>query len=509
MRPKTTILLILDGFGMREAADDNAIHHAITPTFDRLDAQAPKAMLNTSGEAVGLPVGQMGNSEVGHMNIGSGRIVPQESTRISKAIDEGNFETNEVLVSTCRQAKEQSGTLHVLGLLSPGGVHSHEDHIEAMISLANSLGVPMVRLHAFLDGRDTPPRSAEPSLIRFQRLETVYTNYKLSSLCGRYYAMDRDNNWDRIQNAFDLITRSQAEYSAGTAIEALQQAYQRGENDEFVKATRLGESWEMRPEDVVVVMNFRADRSRQITKTFKETTLPEVARPEWIEKLSVSTLTQYADDLNAAVAFPPRILPNTLGEVISKAGLSQLRVAETEKYAHVTFFFSGGREDLFDGEHRKLIPSKKVATYDLLPEMNASEITDYVVESISEHRFDLIICNYANADMVGHTGNFHATVKAIEALDKEVSRVLEACVSVNGACLITADHGNAEKMRDPENGQPFTAHTNGPVPIWLAANPFEATGLSRGELRDISPTILDILNIEQPLEMTGQSLLKF
>ncbi len=509
MRPKPTILLILDGFGMREGADDNAIHHAITPTFDRLDAEAPKAMLDTSGEAVGLPAGQMGNSEVGHMNIGSGRIVPQDSNRISKAIDEGNFETNEVLVSTCRQAKEQNGTLHVLGLLSPGGVHSHEDHIEAMISLANTLDVPMVRLHAFLDGRDTPPRSAEPSLIRFQRLETVYTNYKLSSLCGRYYSMDRDNNWDRIQNAFDLITRSQAEYSAGTAIEALQQAYQRGESDEFVKATRLGESWEIRPEDVVVVMNFRADRSRQITRMFKAHTLPEVTRPDWIKKLSVSTLTQYADDLNVAVAFPPRILHNTLGEVISRAGLSQLRVAETEKYAHVTFFFNGGKEDLFDGEHRKLISSPKVATYDLRPAMSASEVTDYVVESINEHRFDLIICNYANADMVGHTGNFYATVEAIEALDKEVNRVLEACISVNGACLIIADHGNAEKMRDSENDQPFTAHTNGPVPIWLAVNPVKATGLSRGALRDISPTILDLLNIEQPLEMTGQSLLKF
>ena len=509
MQPKPTVLLILDGFGVREAADDNAIHHAITPTFDRLTASSPNATLDTSGEAVGLPEGQMGNSEVGHMNLGTGRIVYQDFTRISKAIDDGEFQTNEILVSTCRQAKEQGGTLHILGLLSPGGVHSHEDHMEAMIGLASSLGVPMTRLHAFLDGRDTPPRSAEPSLVRFQRLETVYTNYQLSSLCGRYYAMDRDNNWDRIQSAFDLITRSQAEYSAGTAIEALQQAYQRGENDEFLKATRLGESWEMRSEDVVVIMNFRADRARQITKALTAPVLPELNRPKWIEKLSVSTLTQYADDLNVAIAFPREILHNTLGSVVGKAGLTQLRIAETEKYAHVTYFFSGGNEALFDGEHRELIPSPKVATYDLMPEMSAHEVTNYLVDAITQQRFDLIICNYANADMVGHTGNFDATVKAIEALDKEVARILEACDSVNGACLITADHGNAEQMRNLENGQPFTAHTKGPVPIWFVSNSLAPKGLSHGKLRDVAPTLLEILQIEKPSEMTGQSLLKF
>ena len=508
MQPKPTVLLILDGFGVREAADDNAIHHAITPTFDQLAANSPAATLDSSGEAVGLPDGQMGNSEVGHMNLGTGRIVYQDLTRISQAIDDGTFETNEVLVSTCRQAKEQSGTLHILGLLSPGGVHSHEDHIEAMIGLASSLGVPMIRLHAFLDGRDTPPRSAEPSLVRFQRLETVYKDYKLSSLCGRYYAMDRDNNWDRVQAAFDLITRSQAEYSAGTAVEALQQAYQRGENDEFLKATRLGESWEMRSEDVVVMMNFRADRARQITKTLTSPELPELNRPKWIEKLSVSTLTCYSHDLNVAVAFPPEILHNTLGEVVAKAGLSQLRIAETEKYAHVTFFFSGGDETLFNDEHRELIPSRKVATYDLLPKMSAPEITDYLVDAIAQKRFSLIVCNYANADMVGHTGNFSATIKAIEALDQEVSRVIKACNLVGGACLITADHGNAEQMRNLENGQPFTAHTNGPVPIWLASNPIKAKGLSHGTLRDVAPTLLHILQIEQPAEMTGKSLLK-
>ena len=509
MRPKPVVLLILDGFGLREAADDNAIYHANTPTFDRLSQTVPHATLETSGEAVGLPKGQMGNSEVGHMNLGTGRIVYQDFTRISKAIDEGDFETNEVLVSACRQAKAQGGTLHVLGLLSPGGVHSHEDHIEAMIGLADSLGVPMTRLHAFLDGRDMPPQSAEASLVRFQRLETVHTHYKLSSLCGRYYAMDRDNNWDRIQNAFDLITKSQAEFSAGTAVEGLQQAYQRGENDEFVQATRLGESWEMRSEDVVIVMNFRADRAREITKALSAKSLPELNRPDWIPDLSVSTLTQYADDLNVRVAFPPETLTNTLGEVVSQAGLTQLRIAETEKYAHVTFFFSGGQEALVAGEHRELIPSPKVATYDLQPEMSAPQVTQYLVDAISKQTFDLIVCNYANGDMVGHTGNFDAAVQAIEALDEAVRQVIQACEVVGAACLITADHGNAEQMLDPDNGQPFTAHTTGSVPLWLAANPLGAKGLSSGALRDVAPTLLALLAVDQPTEMTGRSLLQF
>ena len=509
MRPKPVVLLILDGFGLREAADDNAIHHANTPTFDRLTESMPHAQLETSGEAVGLPIGQMGNSEVGHMNLGTGRVIHQDFTRISRAIDEGSFDTNEVLVSACRQAKDQDGTLHVLGLLSPGGVHSHEDHIEAMIGLADTLNVPMTRLHAFLDGRDMPPKSAETSMIRFQRLETVHTNYKFSSLCGRYYAMDRDNNWDRIQSAFDLITKSQAEYSAGTAVEGLQQAYQRGESDEFVKATRLGESWELRPEDVVILMNFRADRARQITKALTAPTLSELNRPNWVTAPNVSTLTQYADDLSVRVAFPPEIYSNTLGEVVSQAGLTQLRIAETEKYAHVTFFFSGGSEQVVPGEHRELIPSPKVATYDLKPEMSAPEITDFLVGAITQKRFDLIVCNFANGDMVGHTGNFQAAIKAVEALDHAVNLVVRACESVGGACLITADHGNAEQMFDLENEQPFTAHTNGPVPIWLASNPVNAAKLANGALEDVAPTLLALLNIDPPIEMSGRSLLIF
>jgi 2,3-bisphosphoglycerate-independent phosphoglycerate mutase len=376
-----------------------------------------------------------------------------------------------------------------------------------MIALADSLNVPMTRLHAFLDGRDMPPRSAHESLVRFQRLETVHPNYKLSSLCGRYYAMDRDNNWDRIQIAFDLITKSQAEFSAGTATEALQQAYQRGEDDEFVKATRLGESWEMRPEDVVLVMNFRADRARQLTQAFASTPLPQLHRPDFLDSVHVATLTQYADHLRTAIAFPPETLANTLGEVVSRAGRTQLRIAETEKYAHVTFFFSGGKEEVLPGETRELVPSPKVATYDLQPEMSAPAVTDFLVKAIEEQAYDLIVCNYANGDMVGHTGDFQAAVKAIEALDREVARVIEACDHVGAACVITADHGNAEQMQDHTSGQPHTAHTTGPVPVWLAADPIGIQSLRSGALQDVAPTLLDLLGLDQPVEMTGHSLI--
>lgn len=507
MESKPTVLLILDGFGIREASNDNAIFHATTPTFDRLAKEVPGAQLETSGAAVGLPDGQMGNSEVGHMNLGAGRVVYQDFTRISRAIDEGEFDNNEVLVSACRQVTQTGGTLHLLGLLSPGGVHSHEDHIESMIALAESLGVSKTRLHAFLDGRDTPPKSAENSLARFQRLETVHTSYTLSSLCGRYYAMDRDNNWDRIQMAFDLIVKSQAEFSAGTALEGLQQAYQRGETDEFIKATRLGESWEMRPDDVLIVMNFRADRGRQITQAFTQLQLQELNRPDWITSLNVCTLTQYAENISASVAFQPPVIKQTLAEVVANAGLTQLRIAETEKYAHVTFFFNGGKETMVAGEHRKLIPSPKVTTYDLQPEMSALEITDFLIDAIEKGRFDLIICNYANADMVGHTGNFNAAVQAIEVLDAQVSRVIQACESGGSSCLITADHGNAEQMQSASSGQPHTAHSTGPVPIWLATSERAIRSLNSGALRDVAPTILDLLNLDQPVEMTGKSLL--
>lgn len=507
MTPKPVVLLILDGFGARDAAPDNAIAQARTPTFDQLTAQAPHALLETSGEAVGLPKGQMGNSEVGHMTLGTGRIVYQDFTRIAKAIDEGHFETNAVLVDACRSAREQNGTLHLLGLLSPGGVHSHEDHVEAMIAMADSLGVPQVRLHAFLDGRDVPPQSATETLARFTRLETVHPNYTLSSLCGRYYAMDRDNNWDRIQPALDLIVRSQAQFSAGSALEALKEAYQRGETDEFVQPTRLGESWEMRPQDVVLCLNFRSDRGRQIMRAFADPSLEGIQRPDWLTSVNAVTLTQYSEHLPVHVAFPPQSLAQTLGDVLAAAGKTQLRIAETEKYAHVTFFFSGGREAEVAGETRLLIPSPKIATYDLKPEMSAPEVTDALVDAITTHAYDVIICNYANGDMVGHTGVFEAAVQAIEALDHCVARVINACKTSGGVCLITADHGNAEQMRDPESHQPHTAHTTGPVPVWLANAPDAIQSLSAGSLQDVAPTLLDLLALPAPSEMTGRSLL--
>ncbi|MDP5324588.1 MAG: 2,3-bisphosphoglycerate-independent phosphoglycerate mutase [Litorivicinaceae bacterium] len=507
MTPKPVVLMILDGFGAREAAPDNAISHARTPTFDQLTKRVPHALLATSGEAVGLPKGQMGNSEVGHMNLGTGRVVYQDFTRIAKAIDEGSFETNAVLVDACRRAREQNGTLHLLGLLSPGGVHSHEDHLEAMITMADSLGVAQVRLHAFLDGRDVPPQSATDSLSRFTRLESVHPNYTLSSLCGRYFAMDRDNNWDRIQPAIDLIVRSQAVFSAGSALEALKEAYRRGETDEFVQPTRLGESWEMRPEDVVLCMNFRSDRGRQIMRAFADPALTEIERPDWLTTVSTVTLTQYSDQLPVQVAFPPQSLAHTLGDVLSEAGKTQLRIAETEKYAHVTFFFSGGREAAQPGETRQLIPSPKIATYDLQPEMSAPEVTDALVDAITTKAYDVIICNFANGDMVGHTGIFEAAVKAIETLDQCVSRVIAACENSGGTCLITADHGNAEQMRDPDTGQPHTAHTVGPVPVWLANPPPGVVALTAGALQDVAPTILDLLSLPVPSAMTGHSLL--
>jgi len=449
----------------------------------------------------------MGNSEVGHMNLGTGRVVYQDFTRIAKAIDDGSFETNAVLIDACRRVREQNGTLHLLGLLSPGGVHSHEDQIEAMLAMADSQGVPAVRLHAFLDGRDVPPQSATESLERFTRLESVHRNYRLSSLCGRYYAMDRDNNWDRIQPALDLIVRSDAAFSAGSAIDGLTQAYHRGETDEFVKPTRLGESWELRPEDVVLCMNFRADRGRQIMRALSDPTLTEIHRPTWLPQVSAMTLTQYAEQLPVQVAFPPQSLDQTLGEVLANAGKTQLRIAETEKYAHVPFFFSGGQETQLPGETRRLIPSPKVATYDLQPAMSAHAVTDVLVEAISQRAFDVIICNFANGDMVGHTGVFEAAVQAIEVLDACVSRVIEACQAVGGSCLITADHGNAEQMQDPVSGQAHTAHTTGPVPIWLACPPPGVTSLRSGALQDVAPTLLDLLGMTAPPQMTGRSLL--
>ena len=501
-----TALIILDGYGYREEKDSNAILAAKTPVMDRLWKENPHSFVSGSGMDVGLPDGQMGNSEVGHMNLGAGRVVYQELTRITKAIQDGDFYENDVITGVVDKAISSGKAVHIMGLVSPGGVHSHEDHIHAMVELAARRGAKEVYVHAFLDGRDTPPRSAESSLEKLDALLKEKGIGRVASLIGRYFAMDRDNRWDRVQQAYDLITDGKAEFSAATAVEGLKAAYERDENDEFVKATVIGaEAARLNDGDALVFMNFRADRAREITRAFVDQDFDGFARSRVADLAGFVMLTQYSADIHAPCAFPPSELVNTLGEYMEKMGKTQLRIAETEKYAHVTFFFSGGREEPFEGEKRVLVASPKVATYDLQPEMSAPEVTDRLVQEIRSGEHDLIICNYANCDMVGHTGDFNAAVKAVEAVDESIGRVVEALEEVGGQCLITADHGNAEQMEDPTTGQAHTAHTCELVPL-VYAGP-QAIQLKDGILSDLAPTLLDLMSVEQPAEMSGKSLL--
>ena len=520
MAKKTVALFILDGFGYSETSTSNAIEAANSPTWDALWANHPHALIQTSGLAVGLPDGQMGNSEVGHMNLGAGRIVYQNFTRISKSIKDGDFFENIALNSAVDKAVTGDKAVHILGLLSPGGVHSHEDHIVAMIDLAVQRGAKKVYVHAFLDGRDTPPRSARPSL------EKISTKFKecfgehsqsptgegyIASMIGRYYAMDRDNRWERVQLAYDLLTQGKATNTASDAISGLELAYGQDFDDEFCPATSIqanGRTAVIDDGDAVIFMNFRPDRARELTRALIEKNvaagLDQSIQPELSELV---TLTQYASTIDTPCAFAPIGLTNTLGEYLAANQKTQLRIAETEKYAHVTFFFNGGVESEFEGETRLLIPSPNVATYDLKPEMSAPEVTDNLVEAIHSGKFDLIICNYANGDMVGHTGKMDAAIKAVEVLDTCLKRVTDAILEVDGACLITADHGNVEQMVDANTGGPLTSHTNGPVPlVYVAKNDTNKT-LKAGRLCDIAPTLLNILKLSQPQEMTGENLL--
>ena len=508
-RPKPVVLLILDGWGHREETADNAVAQATLPNWRRLQATAPHTLIHTEGRHVGLPDGQMGNSEVGHMNLGAGRIVYQDLTRIDAAIEDGSFFDNAELVGACEDARRGGHTLHVFGLLSPGGVHSHENQIFALLELARRRDVPRVAVHAFLDGRDTPPRSAEASLRALQELCGKLGNAHIATVSGRYYAMDRDQRWDRLRLAWDAIVEARSEHHAADALSALQAAYARGENDEFVLPTVLDGAQAMRDGDAVVFMNFRADRARQLTAAFVS---PEFAgfdatggarRPQLSRFVC---LTEYDAKLPAAVAFAPDDLRHTLGELLAEAGLAQLRIAETEKYAHVTFFFSGGRETPFAGEERILVPSPKVATYDLQPSMSLPELTVKLVEAIGSGRFDAIVCNIANPDMVGHSGDLQAAILAAQAVDVAVGAVEAAVRAQHGALLITADHGNLEMMRDPATGQPHTAHTVGPVPLVYVGDRDNAPLRSGGALRDVAPTLLDLLGLPQPPEMTGRSL---
>ena len=504
-RPRPVVLLILDGWGHREAPEDNALAQADLPNWRRLWADEPHTLVHTEGRHVGLPDGQMGNSEVGHMNLGAGRIVYQDLTRIDAAIEDDSFFANPELLAACAAARDGNGTLHVMGLLSPGGVHSHERHLFAMLELARRERVPRVALHAFLDGRDTPPRSARPSLAAIDAACREVGNARIATVGGRYFAMDRDKRWDRVRKAWDAIVEGEAAHDAADAVAALDAAYARGENDEFATPTTIGGGVPMRDGDAVVFMNFRADRARQLTAAFVAPGFDgfDARRP----RLSRFTcLTEYDATLPAPVAFAPDDLRDTLGEVLAAAGLSQLRIAETEKYAHVTFFFSGGRESPYDGEQRILVPSPKVATYDLQPEMSCPELTERLVGAIRQGAFDVVVCNIANPDMVGHTGDLQAAILAAEAVDRAIGEIEAAVRDANGALLVTADHGNLEMMRDPETGQAHTAHTVGPVPlVYVGSRPAKLR--SGGALRDIAPTMLDLLGLPRPDAMSGRSLL--
>lgn len=503
MKTTPVLLIILDGFGQGEDAPDNAISQAHTPNLDALLQQYPHTVINASETHVGLPTGQMGNSEVGHLNIGAGRVVVQEFDRINNAILSGEFYRNPVLLEAVAKAK--SAALHIFGLVSDGGIHSHEEHIHALLKLAGEQGLQKVYVHAFLDGRDTPPKSAEKYLQRMEEQITQAGTGRIASLCGRYYVMDRDKRWERVAPAYKLLSDGVGEYSAATAAEGITAAYARGESDEFVKPTRIGAPVRMEDGDVVIFMNFRADRAREISHALLDADFSGFPRERVPQLSGYYTLTEYSKNLAATdVAFKPQVIRNGFGEYVASLGLKQLRIAETEKYPHVTFFFNGGEETVYPGEDRILVPSPKVATYDLQPEMSAPEVTDKLVEAIHARKYDAIICNYANADMVGHTGILPAAIKAIETLDTAVGRVVEAMRSIGGEVIITADHGNAEMMNDHANRQPHTQHTTNRVPFIYVGR--KATLVEGGALQDLAPTLLHLMGLQQPSEMTGKSL---
>jgi len=507
----TKALIILDGFGI-ESSESSAIDAANTPTWDSLLKDNPNARIETSGMAVGLPDGQMGNSEVGHMNIGAGRIVYQNFTRISKSIADGDFFENQALCNAIDTAVAADKAVHITGLLSPGGVHSHEEHIFALLEMAVKRGAKKVYLHPILDGRDMPPRSAEPSLKAAEDKLAELGTGAIAAVFGRYYAMDRDNRWDRVRKAYDAMTLGQAEYTADSALAALEAAYNRDENDEFVSATVItGADGQpvatINDGDVMICANFRPDRAREITRAFVEgDEFDGFERTKAPALADYVMLTEYAASIDTACAFPPNKISNDLGEYLSGLGRTQLRIAETEKYAHVTFFFNGGQEEVYPGEDRELIASPDVATYDLQPEMSAPEVTEKLCAAIRSRKYDLIVCNFANGDMVGHTGVFDAAVKACEVVDDSVRQVLEAMAEVDGETLITADHGNVELMVNPKTGQPHTSHTNWPVALIYDGPRRDSLKLNDGALCDLAPTLLQLMGLEQPEEMTGKSL---
>ena len=503
----TKLLLILDGWGYSSEASNNAIALANTPNWDYLLENYPNTLIGTSGQSVGLPDGQMGNSEVGHLTIGSGRIIEQDFTRIDNEISSGKFFNNEVLCQALASASQNKKAVHILGLLSDGGVHSHQDHIFAALKLAKQQNCKKVYFHVFTDGRDTPPKSASTFVAKLESIISELGVGRIVSIVGRFFAMDRDNRWERVSQAYKLISEGKADRVSNSPQEAIKEAYDLGENDEFISPTIVGSPVKLCKDDLIIFMNFRADRAREITLALTSHKFDKFSR-EHFAPCNFVCLTEYKKDFNIDCAYPPISVKNTLGNCISDLGFKQLRIAETEKYAHVTFFFNGGVEDSLPGEDRKLIQSPNVKTYDLQPEMSAYELTDSLISEINAQKYKLIICNFANTDMVGHTGNLNAAVKAVEAVDSCLGKIHQVAKETKIEILITADHGNAEQMTDPKTNKSHTAHTTNPVPlIYISDKKNSLIGPHLGTLADLAPTLLSLMDIEQPEEMSGQSLL--
>lgn len=504
---KPVALIVLDGFGLSESETGNAVLAAKTPTIDWLNSNAPRSTLSASGGSVGLMDGQMGDSNVGHLNLGAGRIVYQDVVRISKAIKDGEFFENEALVTAMEHPRQTGSALHLMGLVSPGGVHSHSEHLYALLQMAKDRGLTQVYVHGFLDGRDVPPSSADQYLAHLETEIRRIGVGQIASISGRYYAMDRDKRWERVVRAYKaLLGEGRTAPDSATAIA---QAYGQGETDEFVVPTVITNQGQavgpIQDGDSVLFFNFRADRAREISWAFVNEDFDDFERGKQLD-VFFTTMTQYDAQLDVPFAFSPQDLKNTLGEYVASLGKTQLRIAETEKYAHVTFFFNGGVEEPNPGEDRILVPSPKVPTYDLQPQMSAPEVTNQVVTQINRGAYDLIVLNYANCDMVGHTGVFEAAVQAVETVDTGLGKVLEAIKEKGGIALITADHGNAEQMVDPATGEPHTAHTTNLVPVWLFNAP-AGYRIKSGILADLAPSLLELMNIPQPAEMTGESII--
>ena len=504
-RRRPVMLVILDGWGWRDDPRDNAIRQAKTPNFDRLWQTGPHGFLHTSGKDVGLPDGQMGNSEVGHLNIGAGRVVIQDLPRIGKAIASGEIERAPALVTLIEKLKASGGACHLIGLVSPGGVHSHQDHAVALAKILDQAKIP-VWMHAITDGRDTPPQSAGDDIKRL--IAALPRSTRMASVCGRYYAMDRDKRWERVEKAYKAMVDADAPRFAD-APAVITDAYANKKFDEFIVPAAIGDYRGMKDGDGVLCFNFRADRVREILTAMLDPDFSAFPRKRFVRFAAAIGMAEYSEELDKLMGaiFPPQELANVLGEVVADAGRTQLRMAETEKYPHVTYFLNGGREEQYSGEDRIMVPSPKVATYDLQPEMSAPELTDKAVAAIASGKYDLIVLNYANPDMVGHTGSLPAAIKAVETVDTGLGRIAEAVGKAGGALLVTADHGNCELMRDPQTGGPHTAHTTNPVPLLLSGARNRAL-VADGRLADIAPTLLELMELPKPQEMTGRSLLR-